>query len=57
MDRYWVDVPNGTPGENLLKPKVMVWMIAKNPEIYDRPDGKKGLRIHAVAFFDELFPG
>ncbi|HUS29793.1 MAG TPA: protein kinase [Kofleriaceae bacterium] len=56
MDRYWVDVPAGTPGEKLLAPKKMVWMIAKNPEIYDRPDGKKGLRVHAVAFFDELFP-
>jgi hypothetical protein len=57
MDRYWVDVPAGTPGEKLLAPKKMVWMIAKNPEIYDRPGGKKGLRIHAIAFFEELFPG
>jgi hypothetical protein len=31
-------------------------MIAKNPEIYERPDGKKALRIKAVAFFDVLFP-
>jgi serine/threonine protein kinase len=56
MDRYWVDVPAGTPGEKLLQPKKMVWMIAKNPEIYERPDGKKALRIKAVAFFDVLFP-
>ncbi|HTL34559.1 MAG TPA: protein kinase [Kofleriaceae bacterium] len=57
MDRYWVDVPNNTPGEKLLAPKKMVWMIAKNPEVYERPDGKKAIRIHAVAFFEEVFPG
>jgi hypothetical protein len=58
MDRYLMEVPAGTPGENKLQPKKMQWLVVKSPEFIEKPDDptKKILVVKAVAVLDELFP-
>lgn len=56
MDRYWMDVPKGTPGAAKLAAKKRLWMIVEKPEIVDQADGSKHLVVHAAAILDEIFP-
>jgi serine/threonine protein kinase len=58
MDRYLMEVPAGTPGENKLQPKKMQWLVVKSPEFIENPSdpAKKILVVKAVAVLDELFP-
>jgi hypothetical protein len=58
MDRYLLEVPPGTPGENKLQAKKMQWLIVKDPEFVEKPDDptKKILVVKAAAILDDLFP-
>jgi hypothetical protein len=56
MDRYWLDVPKGTPGAGKLAVKKGFWMVVEKPEIQDQADGSKHLVVHAAAILDDIFP-
>ncbi|NVB79622.1 MAG: serine/threonine protein kinase [Kofleriaceae bacterium] len=56
MDRYWLDVPKGTPGASKIGVKKRLWMVVEKPEIQDQADGSKHLVVHAAAILDEIFP-
>jgi hypothetical protein len=56
MDRYYMEVPRGVHGANLIATGKSLWFVVKNLRFEDDGSGKKTLVVDAAYVLDELFP-
>jgi hypothetical protein len=57
MGGWWMDVPAGIKGANLVGVGKRLWFVVEKLRFEDPPDGNKSkLVVTAVAVIDDLFP-
>ena len=56
MDRYYMEVPHGVHGANLIATGKSLWFVVANLRFEDDGSGKKTLVVDAAYVLDELFP-
>jgi len=56
MDKWWLEVPSGIRGGNLVAAGKRLWIVVEQPKLEDQPAGKPHLVLRAAAVIDDLFP-